>query len=192
MFGKTPRRLTRAVGRLDPGEPQKAAGPRTEPPVSVPTAPGTNPAATAAPAPLDEPPGRRVCVPGVQRRRPWQVPARAAEGEFPGRQLAQQNAAAGLEPDDDLGVGRRHMILAQLRMPGGADAGGLDDVLQRVGDAVQRPAARPGHQFAFGRAGFGERDLLGDEQEAVQFAVMRGDRSSSVCVTSTGDSSRLS
>ena len=38
--------------------PHKAAGPRIEPPVSVPIAPGTNPAATAAPAPLDEPPGR--------------------------------------------------------------------------------------------------------------------------------------
>src|ERR1051325_4513788 len=38
--------------------PQNAAGPRIEPPVSVPIAPGTKPAATAAPAPLDDPPGR--------------------------------------------------------------------------------------------------------------------------------------
>src|SRR5947207_11441229 len=36
--------------------PHRAAGPRIEPPVSEPSAPGTNPAATAAPAPLDEPP----------------------------------------------------------------------------------------------------------------------------------------
>jgi len=34
--------------------PHSAAGPRIEPPVSEPSAPGTNPAATAAPAPLDD------------------------------------------------------------------------------------------------------------------------------------------
>src|SRR5215475_11161468 len=36
--------------------PHSAAGPRIEPPVSEPSAAGTNPAATAAPEPLDEPP----------------------------------------------------------------------------------------------------------------------------------------
>jgi len=36
--------------------PQKAAGCRTEPPVSVPVATGTSPAATAAAEPPDEPP----------------------------------------------------------------------------------------------------------------------------------------
>jgi hypothetical protein len=36
--------------------PHSAAGPRIDPPVSEPSAAGTNPAATAAPAPLDEPP----------------------------------------------------------------------------------------------------------------------------------------
>ena len=36
--------------------PHSAAGPRIDPPVSEPSAPGTKPAATAAPAPLDEPP----------------------------------------------------------------------------------------------------------------------------------------
>src|SRR5437667_28534 len=36
--------------------PHRAAGPRIEPPVSEPSAPGIKPAATAAPVPLDEPP----------------------------------------------------------------------------------------------------------------------------------------
>src|SRR6266550_1348101 len=36
--------------------PHSAAGPRIEPPVSELSAAGTNPAATAAPEPLDEPP----------------------------------------------------------------------------------------------------------------------------------------
>ena len=45
--------------------PQKAAGMRTEPPVSVPIAEGTSPAATATPEPLEEPPGAR-CTSGSQ------------------------------------------------------------------------------------------------------------------------------
>src|SRR5215471_18760013 len=38
--------------------PHIEAGLRTEPPVSVPSAAGTNPAARATPEPLDEPPGK--------------------------------------------------------------------------------------------------------------------------------------
>ena len=37
--------------------PENAAGPRIEPPVSAPSAPAHSPAASAAPEPLDEPPG---------------------------------------------------------------------------------------------------------------------------------------
>ncbi len=44
---------------LKPNTPQKAAGRMTEPPVCVPTAAGTMPAATAAAEPEEEPPG--VC-----------------------------------------------------------------------------------------------------------------------------------
>src|SRR5689334_3180064 len=43
-----------------PVVPVSAAGWRIEPPVSVPSAPGTRPAATAAAEPPDEPPGTRV------------------------------------------------------------------------------------------------------------------------------------
>src|SRR5512137_770841 len=39
--------------------PQKLAGWRTDPPVSLPSASGTRPAATAAAEPPDEPPGTR-------------------------------------------------------------------------------------------------------------------------------------
>ena len=40
-----------------PTMPHQAAGMRTEPPMSVPSASGTQPAATAAPEPPEEPPG---------------------------------------------------------------------------------------------------------------------------------------
>ena len=41
-----------------PVMPHNDAGLRIEPPVSVPSAAGTRPAASATPEPLDEPPGK--------------------------------------------------------------------------------------------------------------------------------------
>src|SRR5207249_7998417 len=49
---------------LNPVTPQKLAGMRIEPPVSVPSAAGTSRAATAAPEPLLEPPGTRLTAHG--------------------------------------------------------------------------------------------------------------------------------
>ena len=45
--------------------PQKLAGARTEPPVSLPIAKSTSPPATAAADPLDEPPGTRPGAAGL-------------------------------------------------------------------------------------------------------------------------------
>jgi hypothetical protein len=57
--GNTPRSGTRSGDGRIPATPHSAAGMRTEPPVSVPTASGTNPAATAAAEPALEPPAIR-------------------------------------------------------------------------------------------------------------------------------------
>src|SRR5260370_40634255 len=54
--GITPARRPRPYVGLSPTTPQQAAGRRIEPPVSLPMAPATRPAATAAAEPLDEPP----------------------------------------------------------------------------------------------------------------------------------------
>ena len=54
--GIAPRSGTRPQVVLRPVMPQAAAGRRTEPPVSEPSAPNTSRAATAAPEPLEEPP----------------------------------------------------------------------------------------------------------------------------------------
>jgi hypothetical protein len=51
---------------LSPTIPQNEAGMRIEPPVSVPMASGTCPAATAAADPLDEPPGRTLGSRGLR------------------------------------------------------------------------------------------------------------------------------
>ena len=64
--GITPRFGTRpVVGRI-PVTPQSAAGMRTEPAVSVPSAPGTRPAATAAPLPPLDPPQIRSVSHGLR------------------------------------------------------------------------------------------------------------------------------
>src|SRR5438270_8519178 len=52
--------LTRPIVVLSPVRPHHEAGNRTEPPVSVPIAHGANPAATATPEPLLDPPGVRA------------------------------------------------------------------------------------------------------------------------------------
>ena len=57
--GSTPARLTKPGVGFIPATPQKAAGWRIEPAVSLPRAAGTSPAATATPEPLDEPPEKR-------------------------------------------------------------------------------------------------------------------------------------
>src|SRR5436305_11384955 len=49
-----------------PTTPQKLAGWRIEPPVSVPRATGASPAATAAAEPPDEPPGMRIKSHGLR------------------------------------------------------------------------------------------------------------------------------
>ena len=57
--GYTPCTGTRPQVVFKPTTPQQAAGIRTDPPVSVPSAVSASPAATATAEPLDEPPGRR-------------------------------------------------------------------------------------------------------------------------------------
>ena len=59
LSGRIPCRLTRSTVVFNPARPQYEAGSRTEPPVSVPMAAGTMPAATATPEPEEEPPGVR-------------------------------------------------------------------------------------------------------------------------------------
>src|SRR6185436_16397857 len=62
LSGWTPIRLTRPRPGFRPTTPQTAAGMRTEPPVSLPSAASQKPLATATAEPEEEPPGAR-CTP---------------------------------------------------------------------------------------------------------------------------------
>ncbi len=63
--GKTPSHDTAPTGGLNPTTPHAAAGIRSEPPVSVPIASGTMPAARATAFPLLEPPAMRSGAAGL-------------------------------------------------------------------------------------------------------------------------------
>ena len=63
--GVAPSRDTRNWVGLNPGMPHNAAGMRTEPPVSVPSAATAMPSATDTAAPDDEPPGTRLRSAGL-------------------------------------------------------------------------------------------------------------------------------
>ena len=102
--------------------PQSAAGSRIEPPVSVPSAPGVSPAATAAPDPLEEPPVKWPVFHGLRAG----GQARSNEGppwrELVRRQLAEQHAAGLVQARDGGGVLRRHGVGTDAGMAGGADS----------------------------------------------------------------------
>ena len=83
-----------SMTRTEPEEPQKLAGTRTEPPVSVPSAKSTSPAATATADPLEEPPGSRSGQIGLIKERIVNVAAFETEGKFVGHCLADSAAPA--------------------------------------------------------------------------------------------------
>src|ERR1700741_1940283 len=65
LCGWPPARLTLAKEGFRPATPQHAAGRRIEPPVSLPSAKSTSPAATATADPLEDPPGTRPGARGL-------------------------------------------------------------------------------------------------------------------------------
>jgi hypothetical protein len=114
LRGRTPYVLTRPTLVLSAVIPHQDAGSRTEPPVSVPTAQGASPAATATPEPLLEPPGvrwrlgshgfqgvpRREFVDEVDRRKPscgnvGGELVHGAEGQFGVRHVALCKSSVG-------------------------------------------------------------------------------------------------
>ena len=89
--------------------PQKAAGWRTEPPVSVPSATGTSPAATAAADPPLDPPATCSTFHGFLVRAEGRGLGRRAHAELIEIRLADHHRSRGAQSGDDRRVERRHM-----------------------------------------------------------------------------------
>ena len=131
-------RLTRVWVGLMPTRPLAAAGRRTEPPVSDPSAPNTRRAATADPDPLDEPP--EMCA-GFQGLR--HAPKCALLAGRPVRELREVEPpdierAGRVEPRKDGGGPVRHEVTPDLRATGAHHARPVEHVLVGEGDAVER------------------------------------------------------
>src|SRR6516164_10941259 len=81
-----------------------------------------------------------LCIPGIARGRPWQIPRRSADCEFMRGQFAEKHRASLGQGLCNGGIGLRDVIGKRPRMRRGSDSLGFDDVLKRDWNAVERPA----------------------------------------------------
>src|SRR6516164_11792965 len=156
-----------------PAMPHRAAGPRIEPPVSVPMPPRISPAATAAPVPLLLPAVKCSVIPRVARGWRREIKRRAAIGEFVRRQFAHQHRAGGSELLGAGSVGIRDIILQNFRSTGRRYPFGIDDVLEANRDAVQWPRVTAGHDRPFGGTCISQCAFFGEVDKGVQLLVDR-------------------
>ena len=172
-----------------PVMPQKLAGWRIEPPVSVPVAAGSRRAATAAAEPPEEPPGTRDRVPGVAHRPEGRVLVARAHRELVAVELAERHRAGLGEPGDDGGVERAAVAGQHARAGGRRQVAGDEDVL--VGDrhADQRAGARRRRAARRPRAAWASARLGSTASAGARGARGAARRSSRCCVASTLDSS---
>jgi hypothetical protein len=92
-----------------------------------------------------------------------------------GSELAEQHAAGLGDLRGDLAVGRGNVIHTQFGMAGRADAAGIVNVLECVGNAVKRPAIDVGLQFRVGAARVSQRAIPRQQNEGMEAGIARGD-----------------
>ena len=144
LMGTTPPVGTAPTVGLSPTTPLTDAGQTMEPSVSVPTARGTSPAATAAPDPDDEPPALRSSAHGFPTSPPVADHPLVERSErmlaHSDRLVLPEHDGPGLaQPGDQRRVGGR--AAEQCGRAGGAgQPGHLDVVLDHDRHAVERTA----------------------------------------------------
>ena len=138
----TPARLTRPNVGIRPTTPHSDAGPRIDPPVSEPSAAGTEAGRDGGPRARGGAAGEVGEVPGVARGGPGQIERRPGVRHLVGRELAEQHRARVVEPGGRRGVGVGDPVEEDARVRGGEDAPRVVDVLEREGDPVQWAARR--------------------------------------------------
>ena len=119
--------------------------------------------------------GMMIGVPRVARRRPGQIEARAADGEFVRRELAHDDGAGAAQPRHAHRIGRRDIVDQDLRMAGRRQARDIDDVLDADRHAMQRTAQAARRDLGFGGPGRVHRRLAVEPDEDVQLRVEPGD-----------------
>ena len=104
--------------------------------------------------------------------------------------LPMMIAPACLRRCDRDGVGVRHVVRHGARAPGRADAGGVDDVLDRNRHAVQRPDVLAACERGVGLAGGGQAPSRQTVMKALSEGWLASIRASSASVSSTAESWR--
>ena len=166
-----------------PTSPQAAAGIRIEPRLSVPCATGTRPAATAAPAPPDEPPAEREGFHGfrVTTSRPSGPTVRL------GQRLAS-DAASSRRRQRPRPAAADHRVVGVRgdgRLPQGATPRTGTVSLTATGTPASGSRARSASSGEQGR--LDERRLAPDRREGAELAVQhRRSRSRAARTASTG------
>jgi hypothetical protein len=161
-----PARLTRPNVGLSPTQPQRAAGMRMLPPVSVPRVPSASRAAMAAPEPPLEPPGMRSGSHGL--RAGVGVIGGGAPGEFVGVRLPEQDRARLAEHGGHGRIAFRDTAAENGRAGGRFDACGVVQVLESDGDAVERAAVDAGPELFLCVRSVGKGPLGRHQDEGVQ------------------------
>ncbi len=113
---------------------------------------------------------------GVAGRAEDRVGAVGAEAEFRHVGLADEQRARRPEAGDVERVHLRHGVAEERRAVGGADAGGGREVLDRVRQAVERPARTPLLELPVGGLGLGEERIgVAQGYDGVHRRVVAGD-----------------
>ena len=139
------------------------------PPVSLPMAKPTNPAAVAAPGPALEPERPFFEQPGIHG---LSAEPDVVEGERAQAQLGDQNRAGGVQALDHGGIFGGNAIAERLGAVGGRNSGGIEKVFSAPGNSVQRAAIFPGGNFRVGFLGLREGEVGGQGDDAAEFGIV--------------------
>ena len=138
------------------------------PPVSLPMAKPTSPAAVAAPGPALDPDEPSSSSHGFMVWPPNQMSLSASA---PRLSLATSTAPASLQPLHHGGVSVGHAIAIRLGAVGGGDAGGVEQVFRAPGNAVQRAAIFAGGDFGVGLLRLCEGVIARERDDATQLGI---------------------
>ena len=114
-------------------------------------------------------------IPGVMTRAIMRIARRSADGPLVHIQLAQNNGARLAQARDDLGIGGRNMIPQERRPPGQPNPSDFAVVLQRNGNAVERPEGISRRHRLFRSFGRIQRRVRRDGEIGIQSRVERFD-----------------
>ena len=122
----------------NPMTPQNAAGMRSDPPRSVPSASAIMPVASAAAPPPVDPPADFVVIPRISRASEYVVERVGAGRELRAVRLAENDRARLAKPADDERIFLRHVVCVDRRAERRAQPRDGRDVLDADGQPAER------------------------------------------------------